>query len=172
MSRPARSSRIFLAKDLNAATPVQRTSLRTQMVTSRGHGDSTTGVRQRALGSSGAQATTNWTPEVGPPLNRVNGRGSPRRRRGAGISGSDWRCAFPATLSNGRGRLQFGLSLEAVLLCEQPARGTEACRGILLGHSVADAKKFEAVYARYLNEEVTEKLWIKVWAPTPSHAWS
>jgi hypothetical protein len=28
--------------------------------------------------------------------------------------------------------------------------------------SVADVKKFETVYARYLNEEVTEKLWTKV----------
>ena len=53
------------------------------------------------------------------------------------------------------------------------ARGTEACCGGLLGHSVADVKKFEAVYSRYLNEEVSEKLWVKVLkAPTPSHALS
>ena len=57
--------------------------------------------------------------------------------------------------------------MEAVLLCEQLARSSEACCGVLPAHSVADAKKFEVVYARYLNEEVTEKLWVKVCAPRP-----
>jgi len=33
--------------------------------------------------------------------------------------------------------------------------------------TVADVKKFEAVYSRYLNEEVSEKLWVKVAGQIP-----